>query len=323
MYFGLGGRGLGISSTNDLLTLSKNSARVKSYLAVDNSLFLGATDDYDTIDEFLDNSNGTYQGRPGIFFRDTHSYDSSQPNRMWHIGVGRLDTTTDPNFHFSYTRKNQVGTGSKFSTTSEHAIAHIIHDGSNGRMNFTGQHRCVPLNPLLYNNISNYIGMIVYSTGTYNIYDSTNYMAINDVNAITINDSLPVVDLTTTKQTKSIFGVICNIQENHYQVGCFASTIETLNDFNRILVNSVGEGGIWIVNTNGNLENGDYIQSSNITGYGEKQDDDILHSYTVAKITCDCDFNLNSTIYNCVSFVDSVSGNTYKKAFVGCTYHCG
>ena len=31
-------------------------------------------------------------------------------------------------------------------------------------------------------------------------------------------------------------------------------------------------------------------------GLGEKQDDDILHNYTVAKITCDCDFDLNSEV---------------------------
>ena len=30
----------------------------------------------------------------------------------------------------------------------------------------------------------------------------------------------------------------------------------------RLIVNSVGEGGIWVCNSNGNIENGDYIQSS-------------------------------------------------------------
>ena len=50
-----------------------------------------------------------------------------------------------------------------------------------------------------------------------------------------------------------------------------------------VYINGIGEGAIWIVNTNGNLENGDYIQSSDIIGHGEKQDDDFLHNYTVAK----------------------------------------
>jgi len=42
---------------------------------------------------------------------------------------------------------------------------------------------------------------------------------------------------------------------------------------------------------NGPLESGDYITTCDLVGYGMKQDDDILHNYTVAKITKDCDFN--------------------------------
>ena len=48
---------------------------------------------------------------------------------------------------------------------------------------------------------------------------------------------------------------------------------------------------MWVVNTAGALESGDYITTSNVAGYGQRQDDDILHNYTVAKITMDCDFN--------------------------------
>ena len=44
-----------------------------------------------------------------------------------------------------------------------------------------------------------------------------------------------------------------------------------------------------------------------------KQDDDLLHNYTVAKITQDCDFSEGA--------IDA--GNNYKKKLVGCTYHCG
>ena len=124
---------------------------------------------------------------------------------------------------------------------------------------------------------------------------------------------------------KTIFGIISDKEEDnrHYSAGVFCSPISNLNDDKRLYINSIGEGAIWIVNTNGNLENGDYIQSSDVIGMGEKQDDDLLHNYTVAKITCNCDFDINSTKYKCESFVDATSGNTYLKAFVGCTYHCG
>ena len=48
---------------------------------------------------------------------------------------------------------------------------------------------------------------------------------------------------------------------------------------------------MWISNINGNIENGDFITTSLLPGIGMKQDDDLLHNYTVAKITMDCEFN--------------------------------
>ena len=61
-----------------------------------------------------------------------------------------------------------------------------------------------------------------------------------------------------------------------------------------MIINSIGEGGIFVINSNGNIENGDFIQSSDYLGYGERKDDDILHNYTVGKSTIDCDFKLDS-----------------------------
>ncbi len=50
-------------------------------------------------------------------------------------------------------------------------------------------------------------------------------------------------------------------------------------------------------NSNGNIENGDYITSSDYLSYGIPQDDDILHNYTVSKATISCDFILNSPVW--------------------------
>ena len=68
----------------------------------------------------------------------------------------------------------------------------------------------------------------------------------------------------------------------------------------RLIINSVGEGGIWVCNSNGNIENGDYITSSDYLGYGEKQDEIFLCNYTVAKAIMDCNFELDSNLYNCL-----------------------
>jgi hypothetical protein len=92
----------------------------------------------------------------------------------------------------------------------------------------------------------------------------------------------------------------------------------------RLIVNSVGEGAMWIINSNGNIENGDYITSSDYLGYGEKQDDDLLHNYTVAKATIDCNFDLESDLYNCFEIDDlDEKGNKLRVAFIAVTYHCG
>ena len=49
---------------------------------------------------------------------------------------------------------------------------------------------------------------------------------------------------------------------------------------------------MWVSDANGTIEAGDLITSSAILGYGQKQSDDLLRSYTVAKSTMDCDFSV-------------------------------
>ena len=154
---------------------------------------------------------------------------------------------------------------------------------------FTGQHRCIMNNKI---NANDY-GLIVVSTSKYIDLD-------NNLNP-TINNSLPVCKIVDTDYSKSIFGVISNQEdeERNYSAGNFITPIiKTNKNEKRIFINSVGEGGIWVCNKNGGLENGDYIVSSTVTGYGMRQllNEEFLCRYTVAKITCDCNFSLTKTI---------------------------
>jgi len=178
-------------------------------------------------------------------------------------------------------------------------------------LNFTGQHiNCAEKNISDY---SDKIGLIVVSCGKYKNYDS---------DKIEINEALPVVELSSIRCQKTVFGVISSLDNNgdsHVGFGPFVTIREKKED--RLVINSIGEGAIWVCNINGNLENGDYITSCEIPGYGMKQEEDILMNYTVAKITCDCDFSLDNKEYICEEFEHN--GKIYKKAFVGCTYHCG
>jgi len=194
------------------------------------------------------------------------------------------------------------------------SVGYLNGDGTNTLINFTGQHRCdsQDFNP------RESIGLIVVSTGKYN--------NLIELDRPTINESLPVVTLSSRRNQKSSFGVLSDEEDRNggpreYSHGNFVSVFHDEEKINRSIVNSLGEGAVWVCDINGNLENGDYITTCEIPGHGMRQDDDLLHNYTVAKITQDCTFELNNPYYDCVEF--EFEGNTYRKAFVGCTYHCG
>jgi len=190
------------------------------------------------------------------------------------------------------------------------------------------------------------IGKILSSTGEY----CTEFGNESYLNELNILDAFPIVKITTKSKDKSVFGVLSS---NHSLEG----------KFQYAYINSIGEGGIWVCNKNGNFENGDYITSSDVRGYGMKQDVEYLANYTVAKITSDCDFtkiiqtkrkvkrnghiyeyNGNEPVYEDVldEHGNSIQEQKFKlrylledgtetteenavyiAAFVGCTYHCG
>ena len=190
-----------------------------------------------------------------------------------------------------------------------------------GDLDFTGQHRSLPQISKSVEDYIDKVGLIVSSLGIY-----TNLSSTSSFDKPTINEALPRVELSSIPYDKRVFGVISNTEDTgsirKYHQGAFVTSYpkESGSD-DRIIINALGEGAMWVSNYSGSLENGDYITSSPIEGLGMKQDDDLLHNYTVAKITQDCSFNLSASNYNCIEF--DWSGSTYKKAFVGVTYHCG
>ena len=153
------------------------------------------------------------------------------------------------------------------------------------------------------------------------------YKNLDNSGKPTISESLPEVLLSNALNDKRVFGVMADIEdtdseERKYRYGGNFVSVQPKDKGDvKLMINSLGEGAVWICNINGDLENGDYITTCEVPGYGMRQDDDLLHNYTVAKITQDCNFDLDSNNYDCVEF--DFDGQTYKKAFVGCTYHCG
>ena len=147
---------------------------------------------------------------------------------------------------------------------------------------------------------------------------------------ITIDQSYSIVTTATTDKSKRVFGVASKVSDDVeanlrdyaaiHEVGDSISTlgdykeeykpfIDNLinNNYKDVTSNSIGEGGINVCNQNGNIEIGDYICTSSLKGKGMKQDDDLLHNYTVAKALESVDWSKETT--------------TTK--MIACTYHCG
>ena len=151
--------------------------------------------------------------------------------------------------------------------------------GNNAYNDFTGQHRCLLKN-------KNYLnfdleGLICCANNNeyYNINKNKNHIQTSMLDCITIVESLPIVSLSHKKKDKSIFGVISykeDIRDNKRELifGKFVSVEEYVKGDDRLHINGLGEGAIWVSDMNGPLESGDYITSSDLRGYGMKQDED-------------------------------------------------
>jgi hypothetical protein len=175
--------------------------------------------------------------------------------------------------------------------TADTTVAYLNGTGSETAINFTGQHRTF-IKDTPFVRAEELEGLIVSS-------DQNKYIKMSGgieagSNAITINESLPIVSISTKVKDKKCFGVISSSEDPDSRedtFGIFTSILEKEKGDTRVYINSVGEGAIWVTNINGSLESGDYITTSNVAGYGQKQDSEFLANYTVAKITMDCDFD--------------------------------
>lgn len=196
---------------------------------------------------------------------------------------------------------------------------------------FTGSHRVNTISNELVDKDKDFEGLLV------NVVRSSKIKIIN---------TQIFVELTTTEYSKNVYGIV-------YLV----------NNKKDILVNSVGDGSIWVSNKNGNIESGDFVISSTLPGYAQAQMDGFFANYTVAKIMIECDFtqpqqpqleyneetdewlevkdNFGNTVMeneydirylndqgNTITQTEydtilSNGGNAYIAAFLPCIYHCG
>ena len=160
-------------------------------------------------------------------------------------------------------------------------------------LTFTGSHVAKIISPLNYESF-------------YTNNDNYNYtfkpgliVSISNSTKIDINNSEFNTILSNKINDSTVFGVISkHTHSNNY------------------IINSLGEGAIWVSNITGDIQNGDYISTSTILGYGCKQHTSTLHNYTVAKCCSVINWTSISTYIN-------TNNQQYKIAFIACTYHCG
>jgi len=182
---------------------------------------------------------------------------------------------------------------------------------------FTGQHRNIVkgVNPT---NIGTRVGLIVSADNNENI--KVNGGVERGLDAITINETIPYVSVTTKPYDKRVFGVISGSEDpesREDKFGRVTSVFIKEEGDDRIFINSLGEGAMWISNQNGPLESGDYVTSSNMPGYGMKQDSEFLANYTVAKITMNCDFQATLRVkYRIKTELKNVNYYRHEESFL-------
>jgi hypothetical protein len=224
-------------------------------------------------------AGATGNQRKNLFIQSTYNGNTSA-NYGWWLGTQNQGLSSNDNDLYFTVVRNGL-----------YKECGVMLDQGSGTLNFTGQHRTfvkdTPTNQLVDKE-----GLIVSADQNEFVKMSGGVVCGNE--AITVNESLPLVSLATKANDKKCFGVLSTTEdpETRKEVhGNFVSNMQKEEGDTRVYVNSVGEGAIWVTNINGILESGDYITTSNVAGYGMKQNDDILHNYTVAKILMDCDFN--------------------------------
>jgi hypothetical protein len=90
-------------------------------------------------------------------------------------------------------------------------------------------------------------------------------------------NTVPIVNISTVSMDKSWYGVVSSDKTDSIEYDT--------------LVDTKGDSRIWVTDTNGTLESGDLLTTSNVApGYTQKQEGGALMNYTVAKVTQDCDF---------------------------------
>ncbi len=141
------------------------------------------------------------------------------------------------------------------------------------------------------------------------ILPETKYGSMQQLNRDWFNVSSSRLEIPTGYVKKNTFDEFSNSHPDYIYVSQSIVYEGDVEDRRQNLHNiaALGDAIIRVNNQGGNIEIGDYLTSSNTGGVACKQDDDLLHNYTIAKSTQNVDFS-------------QVSGSEIK---IACTLHAG
>jgi hypothetical protein len=265
------------NNSSNLLTIGRDMGWGNTPVNISRYLGIGTTPSYP-----LHITNGVtenFSNASGIYSQINLETSSGGKFRFG------MNNNVNANLYF------MANTGGSFNVFD---VCGVIENDTAGvrLMNFTGQHRCTfdtSIDPVQS------VGLIACASGS--LWSLTeNLDNTSQVDHITINESLPEVILSSKAYSTTIFGIVSDTEDTNntrksQNAGRFVSIYQNpFGEKQRIFLNSLGEGGIWVCNENGPLQNGDLITTSNVPGYGMSQGTGTIMNYTVGKITIDCDF---------------------------------
>lgn len=129
-----------------------------------------------------------------------------------------------------------------------------------------------------------------------------------DVSGIERKEYFSYISLASERADPRVYGVYHAKMSEDARGQSFGEDNKAIHQ-----IAALGLYKIRVTDTNGDIEDGRYIQSSIRPGEGEKQDDDILHNYTVGKAIIDVDW----------SDIEMDTKMGYKWKLIPATLHCG
>jgi len=142
---------------------------------------------------------------------------------------------------------------------------------------FTGAHDC-----LLPNGTTLIPGDILVDVKCVNADHLSNTIFEVAASTVAMQPAIGVFAMTQGSLADSVPSALMG-DGGHTDKPTYAWTLNR-HKYQRAAMNAVGEGMLAVCGQGGNLKNGDFICTSDMPGKGMKQPDDLMHTYTVAKV---------------------------------------